>query len=177
MEEILDRIMDSEKWPSISFAENVETLNEMADHTFSINTFENKLAAMLMYHQIIECMCVHLLEDCTFFIQLSIYPITIKEIKREKKMLGFYLDELEKNIDFERKNDFINKCREFNNNRNRVVHGLAKNISAEISVLINEIKEKFDAIYFTYDQIQDWFSLCFKDFKKDVFMDCYEEED
>lgn len=122
-------------------------------------------------------MCIHLLEDFTFFVQLSIYPITIKKRIQENKMLGFYLDELEMNIDFEFKKDFIGKCREFNNIRNRVVHGLAKIISDETIDLINNIKEKFDAIYFVYDQIQDWFRLCFHDFRKDVFMDYLEEDD
>jgi hypothetical protein len=177
MDEILNRIMDSEKWPSISCAENLETLNEMADHSFLNDAFENKLAAMLMYHQIVEGMCIHLLEDCEFFIQLSIHPITIQMRKQENKMLGFYLDELEKNIDFKFKNEFIGKCREFNTNRNRVVHELARIISDETLDKINKTKEKFDAIYYYYDKIQDWFRLIFKDFRKDVFMDYFEEED
>lgn len=177
MDEILNRIMDSEKWPSISYAENLETLNEMADQAFKNDTFGNKLAALLMYHQIVECMCIHLLEDCAFFIQLSIYPISIQKRKLDNKMLGFYLDDLEKNIDFNLKNDFIGKCREFNTIRNRVVHGMAKIISEEMLDLVNNIKVKFDAIYCTYDQIQDWFRLCFHDFKKDVFLDYFEDED
>ena len=92
-------------------------------------------------------------------------------------MLGFYLDEWEKNIDFEFKNDFIGKCREFSNIRNKVVHGLAKIIPDETLDLVNNIKEKFDTIFFAYDQIQDWFRLSFHGFKKDVFMDYFEEGD
>lgn len=53
MDDILKRIMNSEEWPSISFVENLEVLNEMADHSFSIDIFENRLAAFLMYHQIV----------------------------------------------------------------------------------------------------------------------------
>lgn len=177
MDEIMNRIMDSEKWPSVSYSENLETLNEIADHSFSKGTFENKLAAFLIYHQIVESMCIHLLEDCAFFIQLSIYPTTIKKKIKSDEMFGFYLKELENNIDFEYKNKFIEKCRKFNTNRISVVHKLARTIPDEALDLVNDVKAQFDAIYLVYDQIQDWFRLCFHGFQKDVFVDYFEEED
>ena len=77
MDEIVNRIMDSDKWPYIEMPESLELLNEMADDSFSTGTFSGMLSAILMYHQLIEAMCLHLLEDCHFQIQLSVYPATI----------------------------------------------------------------------------------------------------
>ena len=66
VDEIANRIMDSDKWPNIELPENLELLNEMADDSFSTGTFSGMLSAVLMNHQLVEAMCLHLLEDCHF---------------------------------------------------------------------------------------------------------------
>ena len=68
MDKILSRIMNSDDWSSIQMPENLELLNEIADNSFKLTTFEGMLAATLMYHQILEAMCMHILEDCYFYI-------------------------------------------------------------------------------------------------------------
>ena len=78
MDEIVNRIMDSNNWPNIELPENLELLNDMAEDSFSTGTFSGLLSAILMYHQLVEAMCVHLLEDCHFLIQLSVHPATIQ---------------------------------------------------------------------------------------------------
>jgi len=109
MDKIIEQIMDSNKWPSIQIPDNLELLNEMADKSFARNTFEDMLAATLMYHQIIEAMCMHLLDDCHFFIQLSVYPAEIEFKVLPDKMFGYYIKELKTSISFPNKDEFIEK--------------------------------------------------------------------
>lgn len=51
MDTIVERILDSDKWPCISNPENLEILNEMADAAFKLQTFDGMVSATLIYHQ------------------------------------------------------------------------------------------------------------------------------
>lgn len=177
MDKILQRIMDSKNWPSISYLENLEIINEMADNSFELNTFEGRFASMLMYHQIIEAMCMHLIDDCHFFIQLSVYPAIIEFKLPEKKMLGYYIDELSNSVNLHKKDDFIKKVKSFNLIRNRIVHGITRENLESQKAKLNSIKAEFDEIFELYDEIQDYFRVTFHGFKKDVFIDYIDEND
>ena len=107
MDCLLEKIMDSDNWPNIEMPDNMDMLNDMADECFNTNTFSGMLSASLMYHQLTEAMCIHLLEDCHFFIQLSVYPTTIDFSIEENKMLGTYISELKKTISFDKKEEFF----------------------------------------------------------------------
>ena len=63
MDDLTAQIMDNNKWPSLQLPENLDLLNELADNSFLLGSFEGKLAGTLMYHQILEAMCMHLLDD------------------------------------------------------------------------------------------------------------------
>ena len=177
MDEIINQIMNNEKWPDIEFPENLELLNEVADECFSTGTFSGKLSAILMYHQLIEAMCMHLLKDCHFLIQLSVHPATIKFKISENKMLGSCLCELKESVSFYKKDDFLDKVFAFNKVRNKVIHEMRKNNIEEVSNSLDGIKQLFDEIYELYDEIQDDFRVIFHGFKKDVFLDEYAEEE
>jgi hypothetical protein len=177
MDKILQRIMDSDNWPSISYPDNLEKINEMADNSFKLGTFEGEFASLLMYHQVIEAMCMYLLEDCHFFIQLSVYPTIIEFKIPEKRMLGYYIDELQNSIDFNDKDNFIQKVNDFNSMRNKIVHGMTRKNIAVLSTELSYVKKRFDEIFELYDDIQDNFRVTFHGFKKDVFIDCIDEDD
>lgn len=177
MDEILDRIMDSEKWPCIGFADNLELLNELANKYYEENTFPGMLSALLMYHQIVEAMCYHLIEDCRFQIQLSIYPETIHFPKLGKTMFGDYVKMLNASISFNHKEEFIKKVEQLNQLRNNTVHEMRKSNLDNIPKRLRKAKPLFDEIYDLYDEIQDNFRVVFHDFKKDVFLDYIDDED
>ena len=107
MDNIMNRIMDSDHWPYIEQSENLELLNAIADECFCSNTFSGMLSSVLMYHQLIEAMCLHLLENCHFFIQLSVYPETVSFVIPQNKMLGSYLGDLKASVSFEHKDEFL----------------------------------------------------------------------
>jgi hypothetical protein len=177
LDEIVERIMDNEKWPNIELPENLELLNEMADESFAVGTFSGMLSAVLMYHQLVEAMCLHVLESCHFLIQLSIHPATINFTRATNKMLGSHLNELKNTISFPQKEAFLEKVAAFNAIRNEVVHRMRKNNLDQISRQLRESKSIFDEIFELYDEIQDDFRVTFHGFKKDVFIDEYGEED
>lgn len=171
MDEIVNRIICSDKWPSIELPENLELLNEMADDSFSTGTFSGMLSAILMYHQIVEAMCLHLLEDCHFLIQLSVYPAAIQFAIPKNKMLGVYISELEESVSFYKKDEFLEKVTVFNVIRNEAIHRIRKSNLDKISDRLRDAKQLFDEIFALYDEIQDDFRVAFHGLKKDVFAD------
>ena len=172
---IVNRIMDSDKWPNLQLPENLQLLNELADESFSSQTLSGMLASVLMYHQIIEAMCQHLLENCHFQIQISVYPAMIDLSIKENKMLGRYVQELKNSITFHKKDDFIKKVTEFNDIRNDLIHKMRKNNPKTIIEKAKDIKQIFDEVFELYDEIQDDFRVVFHSFKKDIFIDEDEE--
>ena len=135
-----NRIMDSDKWPNLQLSENLELLNELADESFSTQTVSGMLASTLMYHQIIEAMCLHLLDNCHFQIQLAVYPAMIDFSIKENKMLGSYIQELKNSISFHKKDEFINKVTEFNGIRNDLI--LVYNNLSEVAKMLKRSKAK-----------------------------------
>lgn len=176
MDEIVNRIMDSDKWPNIELPENLELLNEMADDSFSTGSFAGMLSAVLMYHQLVEAMCLHLLEDCHFLIQLSVHPATIRCTIPQNKMLGTYVSELKESVSFHKKDKFLDKVTSFNIIRNGAIHKMRKSNLDEVSSSLREAKQLFDEIFELYDEIQDNFRVIFHGFKKEIFLDEYDEE-
>lgn len=173
MDEIVNRIMDNDNWPNIELPENLELLNDMADDSFSTGTFSGLLSAILMYHQLVEAMCVHLLEDCHFLIQLSVHPATIQFTTPKNRMLGIYVYELKESVSFHKKDEFLEKVTAFNTIRNEAIHKMRKSNLDTVSERLREAKRLFDEIFELYDEIQDDFRIVFHGFKKDVFGDEY----
>lgn len=177
MDKILERIMDSDNWPSIQLPENLELLNEMADKSFALGTFEGMLAATLMYHQILEAMCIHILEDCHFYIQLSVYPAELVYKEERDKMLGYYLEELQSSISFSKKNEFIEKARSLNKFRIDAVHRMRRSNLEQMTKNLKNVKQCFDEIFDLYDEIQDDFRVIFHGFQKDEFVEYLSDDD
>jgi hypothetical protein len=122
-------------------------------------------------------MCIHLLEDCHFLIQLALHPSTIQFRINSDRMLGSYIKELKESVDFENKDKFIDNVEEFNKLRNSIVHKMRRTNEAELLPKMREEKKAFERIFELYDGIQDNFRLIFHDYKKDVFIDYVEEYD
>ena len=177
MDDVVLRIMNADNWPGLELPDNLELLNEMADESFSTQTFPGMLSAVLMYHQLIEAMCLHLLEDCHFLIQLSVHPATIQFSRPKNGMLGTYVKELKETVSFDKKEEYLEKITSFNAIRNDAIHEMRKSNLEQISERLRSAKIIFDEIYDLYDEIQDDFRVTFHGFQKDVFMDEYGDEE
>ena len=171
MDKVLSRIMNSDDWPSIQMPENLELLNELADNSFGLNTFEGMLAATLMYHQILEAMCMHILEDCYFYIQLSVYPAEIEFKLPKGKMFGYYISELKSSVSFLKKQEFIEKAELFNSYRVGAVHRMRRTNLDTLAVELQKVKGCFDEIFDLYNDIQDDFRVIFHRLQKDTFVE------
>ena len=118
-------------------------LNQVADEAYSKGSIEGYLAAILIYQQLSEEMITLLLECCDFLIQLSVFPHEIKFRPNGTSMFGKLINDLEHTISFDRKTAFIQKCREHNEIRNRMVHRLTlKSSLADIERQSLRIKEE-----------------------------------
>ncbi len=170
--DFIDQINESERWPGFENPDHLYGLNEIADEAFGKNTVEGYLAALLIYHQLCEEMAKLLLEDSRFFIKASIYPAEIEFPKSNKIMFGRTLEHMKETVEFPNKELFLQKCHNFNQIRNSIAHGLTKQTSlGDLKKKLEIAKKLFDEIFNLFDDSHDWFSLCFKDFRKDKFID------
>jgi hypothetical protein len=175
--DILSKITNHDQWPNFVEGNHLLKLEEIADDAFSKGTIEGYLATLLIYHQLCEEIAQLLIRDSQFFLELSVHPTGIKFQNHKQMMFGKVLSELEYAIEFERKNEFITKCREFNTLRNKTIHKLTKQAPLnDLKKQLGSIKKLYTEIWTIFDVSHDWFQLCFKDFKKDKFIDYIEDE-
>lgn len=175
--DILSKITNHDQWPDFADGDYLSELDDMANDAFSKGTIEGYLATLLIYHQLCDEMAQLLIRDSQFFLQLSVYPTEIKFQNHKPIMFGKVLSELEYAIEFEGKNEFITKCRELNTLRNKIVHKLTKQTSLnDLKKQLGSINKLYTEIWTIFDESHDWFQLCFKDFKKDGFIDYIEDE-
>ena len=69
---------------------------------------------------------MHILEDCYFYIQLSVYPAEIEFKLPKDKMFGYYISELKSSVSFLKKQEFIEKAELFNSYRVGAVHRMRR---------------------------------------------------
>lgn len=177
MNDIVDKIMDRSQWPTFEDSDHLSDLDSLADDANGLGTLEGYLAALAIYHQLCDEMAKLLLKDSQFFIQLSCYPLGIEFPKSKQQMAGQTLAQLEYAVEFEGKEEFIEKCRELNALRNNVFHSLTKKTSLpELKNKLSRVSALYEEIFELFSASHDWFCLCFKDFRKDVFIDEIEEK-
>lgn len=176
MTDIVSKIVERSKWPTFENADHLAELDGLADDANGRGTFEGYLAALAIYHQLCDEMARLLVKESQFFIQLSCYPTDIEFPKPKQQMMGQVLTELEFAVEFEGKAEFIEKCREMNVLRNNVFHGLTKSVNlSALKGRLSEVSALYESIFSLFTNSHDWFCLCFKDFRKDVFIDEIQE--
>lgn len=173
LNEIFKFLDDNDNRPNIS---RVVKLIEMANEFHEKNTLEGMLSSVFIYNQVIEELLIVLHNKSTVFMNLSIYPSHLTIPLKKNKPLGYYISELERVFEFEEKARFIEEVKQFNTIRNKLAHDLPAIGDEELRKHLSISYSKFNSIIELYDDIDDWFNLCFKDFKKDVFFEYREEE-
>ncbi|HPH04303.1 MAG TPA: hypothetical protein PL131_00390 [Methylotenera sp.] len=172
MSSLIDRIKNHSQWPHFENVDHLSELDALADDANGQGTLEGYLAALGIYHQLCDEMARLLIKDSQFFIQLSCYPTKIEFPKPNIQMSGQVLSQLELAVEFEGKALFIEKCREMNTLRNNVFHNLTKQTSlTTLKEKLSQVSNLYEAIFKLFSKSHDWFQLCFKDFRKDRFLD------
>ena len=165
---IVTKLVDSKKWPEIYRPEFLEELNTIADKLYYRKNLEGYISSLLIYHQITEAMIKVLINISTFFIQSHLLEFEYKDKDLNKKMYGQLVNELDACLKIEGTNEFIQKCKELNDIRIKVVHKITKSTNLiELKILCNKSKKIFDQIFKLFDFIYDNWRLCLKDAKKD----------
>ena len=171
-EKLIRRVRDSEAWPGFERPEFLEELDEVANTAFAKDTIEGSLASMLIYHQLSEEMLRLLVRDSQFFIQLAVFPSEIVFPERRRMTYGQVIDDLQGTISFPGKNELLDKANELNGIRIDLVHRLtAQTTLAEIKDRVVVAKALHHEMFELFDKAHDHFRVCFKDFRKDVFID------
>ena len=167
--DFIDKLKDSDNWPSFDRPDFLEKLNDVADDVFLQKTTEGYLSALLIYHQICEEMMKVLIQCSSFLIQCSVFPYEIKSKKINKLMFGQIINELEQGIlDTETKR-FIEVSKKLNNIRIKMVHKLtAKPSLKDIERQIRPAKKLFDEAYKLFDKIYDDYRVAFHHYQKNI---------
>ena len=167
--DIIRKLKDSNKWPLFDRPNFLRELNYIADMAFEEKTVEGYLASFLIYDQLCEEMLRLLLDCCVFFIQCRVFPLEMKRKIFNHKTFGQLIDELEKTISFKNKRELISKCKNLNELRRRIVHGLTRKTSLEdIKKQCGKTKNIYDKIYKLFDDAYDNFRAIFHDIGKDL---------
>lgn len=176
-QDLIKRVTDSNQWPNFKRANFLSELDGFAEDAFLYDSIYGYLAAVLIYHQLSEEVIKLVIENAEFFIQISIFPVQIKFPKNDKMMFGQLLSELEKTVEFEQKEEILNRARELNKIRIQIVHGLTKQTSLEgLAKQAKQVKILFDEIFGLCQEVNGFFYLAFKDFRKDIDWEEYFEE-
>lgn len=167
-ENLIKKITNKENWPSFKRANFLQELNNVADESIRKNTIEGCLAAILIYHQLCEEIIKFLIECSDFFIQISIYPAEICYNREKTTMFGKLLLELEKCPSFENKKQLIDKCRELNQIRIRIVHKLTiKSSLSNIKKQTKKVNNIYEDIFRYFETAREDYFLRFHSIEKD----------
>jgi len=166
---LLHRLGNNENWPYFERPDFLDDLNTLADKAYEKNTAEGYLSALLIYHQICEEMIKVLIESSTFYIQLAVLPQQYKQRDLKDKMFGQLINELGNCIIDGDTLKFIQKCRELNKLRIKMVHKITlKNSISDISNQSKQAQSIFNEIFILFDCIYDNYRTTFGDFKKNI---------
>jgi hypothetical protein len=170
--DIIKKVRNSDLWPDYKSPDFLVTLNELADELLKKKSIEGALAAVLIYHQLLEEQLRLLLRSAQFYIQLSVFPAEIIFPDKKRQMFGQVIDELKQTISFSQKDKILELATSLNGHRIELVHKLASRQKTDniVSQAI-EVKKTFNQLFKMIDFASDEFRVAFKDFKKDVFVD------
>jgi hypothetical protein len=168
-DDLIEKIKDNDKWPTLDRPEFLEELDVLASEACDQNTIYGYLAALLIYHQICEEIVKLLVKESEFYIQLCVFPAEISFQEKKKLMFGQLLEELQRTVSFEGKDDLIAKCQELNKIRVDIVHRLTRNTTLEeISRKAAQVEKLYADIFSLFIKSQEHFDQCFHNFKKEI---------
>jgi hypothetical protein len=166
---ILDKLRESDNWPCFERSNFLQKLNDIADNSFSKKTFEGYLASLLIYHQLCEEFTKLIIKSSIFYIQLSVFPQELKGKDLNRKMFGELIRELEHLPLDENTKKYIQKCKELNGLRIKIVHKLTLETSlSDIKRQCKKVQIIFNQIYELFDEIYDNYRVVFSYHKKNI---------
>lgn len=126
-EELLTIVGNADNWPIVLHQTEINRLFDIAFDAYDQKTSYGYIASVLIWHQIIEHLTVHLIELSYLYIKAEIWPtrINLEFDSSKSQMFGKYEELLNKTIEFRDKQEFIRYAHNFNTLRIQFVHKLA----------------------------------------------------
>ena len=168
--ELRARLRDPNRWPGLKVPAFLNRLDGLANKAYLRHTADGALAAVLVYHQLVEEMVRLLLQDGQFFVQLAVFPAEIAVAEQKRQMFGQLRQELADGLDFPGKRPFLRGIGDLNAIRIEVVHGLARRGNlAGLRRQAKRAQRLYQRSFWLFSEAHDWFRLSSKDFSKDKF--------
>jgi len=166
-QELRRQLRTREFVPELAAPDFLRRLDRVAHRALLGRTVEGNLAAILIYHQLVEEMLRLLLLDCEVYLQLAAFPAEIRFPTRRKQLFGRLHQALAEYTS--RTRSAASPARPAST-RIGIVHGLVQpKSSAGLRSRVLRAQRLYAAIYALFDEAHDFFRLCFKDFRKDTF--------
>lgn len=166
------RLHGRSRWPDFPDPDFLDRLDRTAERALGKRTVEGYLAAVLVYHQLVEEIFRLLLSDAQFHIQLAMFPARIAFTERPKQMFGQLQQQLADTVEFSAKDQIIKRANQLNSLRIEIVHKLTRRGSlGGIAREARKIRRLYDAIFADFQIAHDHFRAIFHDFEKNLFVD------
>jgi len=166
-EQVTEILSDNTKWPRLRYDDEIVELITGSVGQLGTRTVYEKIASILMEHQLLDSALRHLIKLSILYIQGEIWPAKYEPVvhaPRDQKTTGWYLNYYEKScLDVESKTDFLDHMKKMNSYRNKIAH----HIIGKNEVIISDTHEKFSSEFYLASQA---FSRC----EKEVFEKLYD---
>jgi len=167
--ELRRRLRDPEAWPGFERPDFLERLEALAERALERRTVEGHLAAILIYHQLVEEMLKLLIRDSQFLMQVALRPWPLIPPVRRRQMFGQLQQELRGSVEFPGKDRFLLVADRINATRVEVVHRLtARGSMAGLRRDATMAKRLFARANGIFDAAHDGFRVDFNGFRKDL---------
>src|ERR1051325_1493868 len=160
--EIRRRLQDANAWPGFLNANFAERLERIAVDSLARRTSYGDVAAIVIFHQLVEQMLHVLIADVQFFEAASILPARISFPEPQRQTFGQVLNVLRFGVEFSHKERLLNLAEALNKIRNSIAHRLLRR--GTLRGLRNDARRShriFNRIFSIYDSAHDKFRVTF----------------
>jgi len=163
------RLREPERWPEFDAPDFLERLNAAAEKALSRRSVEGPLAAVLIYHQLVEEMLRLLVRDSHFVTQVALRPSRIEFASQPRQMFGQLQQEIREAVDFSQKAKLLKLADAINRIRVEVVHKLTRRGSLSgLTRDARRAKSTYDRIFAIFDDAHDDFRVVLSAYKRDL---------
>jgi len=136
---------------------------------FDVAVHLGTLAAVLIYHQLVEEMLRLLVRDSHFVTQVALRPSRIEFASQPRQMFGQLQQEIREAVDFSQKAKLLKLADAINRIRVEVVHKLTRRGSLSgLTRDARRAKSTYDRIFAIFDDAHDDFRVVLSAYKRDL---------
>ncbi len=163
------RLKDSSQWPDFTEPGFLQRLEAAAIRALGKRSVEGPLAAILIYHQLVEEILRLLVQDSHFLTQVALRPWQIEFPSHPRQVFGQLQQELEHAVAFPRKRRLLALAASINSIRIEVVHKLTRRGSlAGLTRDARRARRLYERMFDIFVNAHDGFRVDLNGFRKDL---------